>query len=131
MADKSSSPSDKAYWQRRKLSPGTWKERKALRHCARMGKTKAQLAATGAFSTPTFPKIHTPRAIESVTFTGAVRGNWENLPVQMLIVDGKTVEVSLHSSDIDNAKREISPRLSYRHVSVSPVSGHQTLISHR
>lgn len=131
MADgKKTSASRKAYWLR-KGSGASQAEKRIARHCARMGKTKAQLAATGAFSTPTFPKIHTPRAIESVTFTGAVRGNWENLPVQMLIVDGKTVEVSLHSSDIDNAKREISPRLSYRHVSVSPVSGHQTLISHR
>ena len=69
---KVSSPSTIAYWLRAKNGKfmETHKARRIAKHAKRMGLTKAQIEA--ACTTPTFPEIKVPEALESVTFTGIV-----------------------------------------------------------
>jgi hypothetical protein len=116
---KQSSQSDKNYWARIKARGGVSARKE--KNIKRAGK-----------GSPDFPRIHTSRPVERVVFSSPVaRVAYDGEPVHWLIVEGQTIATETSAGRIAAAISALAPRLAYRHVSVSPITGRQVLVSSR
>lgn len=125
---KSSSQSDKNYWNRVKLEGGAERrrEKRIARHRVRMGLNISQIALATNPPSHRFP--HKPRPLEKVVFSGKVP-DYADIPLHVVFVAGVLIEISPKQSTAETAFSGKFSHLEASHEILWPTYGRRTLVT--